>query len=169
MATPSYARKCHSSAATRIGFPEAKGYRVEGYHLEEDPQELKDIYASRKSEFADLERAKDTWVEENRKLAASLVLSGGQQRLVGISEALTNSDLLAAVRDWEAIAVSERTWGLEVDPFLDHEPYKSQWRRLKDDASQLIAKALDCDAEGGAFEQNQATGTLSATNWRCVL
>jgi hypothetical protein len=152
-----------------IWFPAAEGYRIEGYHLEEDPQELNDIYASRKSEFVELERAKDNWVEENRKLAASLVLSGAQKRLLGTSGALRESDLIAAVRDWESIAVLERTWGLEVDPFFDHEPYRSQWRRLKGDASRLIAKALDCDAEGGALLQIQAGENVDATNWRCVL
>lgn len=152
-----------------IWFPAAEGYRIEGYNLEEDPQELNDIYASRKSEFVELERAKDNWVEENRKLAASLVLSGAQKRLLGTSGALRESDLIAAVRDWESIAVLERTWGLEVDPFFDHEPYRSQWRRLKGDASRLIAKALDCDAEGGALLQIQAGENVDATNWRCVL
>jgi arylsulfatase A-like enzyme len=150
-----------------IRFPEEDGYRVEGYHLEEDPQELKDIYASRKQEFAQLERAQDAWDEENRRLAAELVLSGAEKRLLGISGALSGSELLDAVRDWESIAMLERTWGLEVDPFLDHEPYTSHWRKIRGNASRLIAKALECDAQAGTLRQVGPDGSFEAEDWLC--
>ena len=164
-------RKRVESVRTRthklIWFPEKNGYRVEGYHLGEDPQESKDIYASRNSEFADLERAWNAWSEENRNVAASLVLSGAERRLSTLIEALRNADLLEAVRNWEAIAMLERTWGMEVDPFFDHEPYRSNWGMIKFAASRLIAKALACHADDGEFRQIGPNGSQDSSNWRC--
>ena len=95
------------------------------------------------------------------------MLSGAEKRLLGISGALSGSELLDAVRDWESIAMLERTWGLEVDPFLDHEPYTSRWRKIRGNASRLIAKALECDAQAGTLRQIEPDGSFEAEDWIC--
>ena len=150
-----------------IWVPTRNGYRVEGYHLGEDPQELNDIYESRKSEFADLQRARHEWSQENRQVAASLVQAAAERRVANLVEALRHADLLEAVRNWESIAMLNRTWGMEVDPFFDHEPYRSSWRRTKNIASKLIATALECNAEGGEIREIDNAGVQDAGNWKC--
>lgn len=150
-----------------IWIPKENGYRIEGYHLGEDPQEANDIYASRKAEFSDLEQALHDWSEENRRVAAALVSSGAERRVSTLMEALRSADLLEAVRNWESIAMLERTWGMEVDPFFDHEPYRSHWRKIRSAASLLIAKALACHADGGDFRQIDPSRSPDAENWQC--
>ena len=150
-----------------IRIPGENGPQVEAYDLSKDPKELKDVYAARPADFADLERALDAWAEENRAVAAALVLSGAERRVASLMAALRETDLLAAVRHWEAIAMLERTWGLEVDPFFHHEPHKSAWQGIRLAASQLIAAALACHGEGGELRPIGVGESPEPGDWQC--
>ena len=150
-----------------IRYPLENGYRMEGYHLGEDPQELNDIYETRSAEFAELERARQDWSAENRKVAAALVLGGAERRATAMVEALRASDLLEAVDNWESLVKLERTWGMEVDPFFDHEPHKWDWLSTRSAASRLIAMAVACFAGDGEFRQIAPSESPDPANWRC--
>ena len=84
-----------------------------------------------------------------------------------MAAALRNSDLLEAVRIWDSLAVLERTWGMEVDPFFDHEPYRWDWMSTRSAASRLIAKALACFADDGELREIEPNKSPDPSNWRC--
>ncbi|MGF1611762.1 MAG: sulfatase [Kiloniellales bacterium] len=147
-----------------IRIPEGDGYRFEGYDLRDDPGEQRDIYEARKADFAELEQALADWAEDNRQRAASLVQEAGERRNAKLAEALAQGDLLEAARTWEAIEVMHRTWGLEPEPFYDHEPYGSAWTALRREAAETMAAAMACAAKGGRLEAVVGDGG----GWTCA-
>lgn len=146
---------------------EGEGFRVEGYDLRDDPGEQSDIYASRRAEFAELERALDDWFAENRRLSAALVLGAAERQSDNLATALREADLLGATRAFEAIQVMEGTWGLNSDPFFEHAPYDGRWSDVRRGAARLMARALDCDARGGRLLADTNGGSRDTTAWAC--
>jgi len=148
--------------------PDGDGYRIEGYDLREDPGEQADIYASRRAEFAELERALEDWHEENRRVSSALVLGATQRQIDKLSEALQASDLLSAVRAWESVEVMEQTWAIAADPFFEHAPYDAQWAEARRTANRLLASALDCAARGGRLMPEASGGSAdTSSDWVC--
>lgn len=156
-----------SATQKLIRFPQDGGYRTEGYDLRDDPGEQSNIYPTRTAEFADLDRALQAWSDDNRKTAATLAQNAVVRHIANMERDLEQGDLLEAAREWDAIEVTQRTWGLEVDPFYDHEPYGSQWRKLRRAATQLLAQAMACAAEGGILHARQTGSSADPTSWAC--
>lgn len=153
-----------------IWFPTDQGTRVEGYDLRQDPDELENIYPQNTSEFEALEQAYQVWVEDNRSVAAKLVLGGAERRIRNIADAaLGEEGLRAAVDEWLAIQTMEDTWGLEPDVFYQHEPHTGSWHKVQSVAAGMIAQAMACRAQGGTLHASDSTQSYNVESWNCDL
>jgi len=149
-------------------FPPKRGARVEGFDLQQDPAENKNVLYQRAADFELLEQARADWEADNRRAASELVLGACDRRLENIAHAvLTKDDLVGAVEQWLAIQSMGETWGREPDPFNAHQPYATQWRDAERRAVEMLAKAMDCRAKGGALRGGSADPT-AVRNWACV-
>jgi len=157
-----------SATHKMIWIPSESGFRVEGFDLRVDPAETKNIYPQRASELRSLEEARRVWARDNRGVGAELVLEACGRRLTRIAEAVLRKDgLVEGVNEWLAIQTMAKTWGLEPDPFYDHEPYAEQWREVQHTAARMIGKAMDCQTSGGALEVAPSTNRRDVDAWVC--
>ena len=148
--------------------PTNNGYRKEGYDLNQDPKELTNIYPGRKAEFGALEKALQTWMEDNRSRAAMLVGNAGEKRLRLITAAvLDENDIGLAVENWSRIQTMESTWGLEPDPFFDHERHRPVWRGVQSRAAQMIGTAMLCRANSGKILTRKPESPEDTASWYC--
>ncbi len=150
-----------------ISIPDADGVRLEGYDLREDPGETNNIYPSRSGEFADLKQAAARWNEENRKSAVTLIFGAANERLHDLVESLEESDLLAAVENWQAIERIHQSWKLEPEPFFATEPHRTAWQDLRRSAARMTSSAITCAAEGGALKSTSAADMPATAKWIC--
>lgn len=148
-------------------FPQGEAYRTEAYNLRSDPQEKKNLYPSRAGKFADLEKALADWKSENDGMAARLVQGAADKHLIALEQALKEADLVAAVREWEAIGVMQHTWGLEREPFYRREPYAEPWKALRLRAARDITAAIDCDTRDKRFRFVPSAGTDGTASVAC--
>lgn len=140
----------------------------EAYDLKTDPQESKNIYSREAGQFRDLEQLLDDWYENNRNVAAALVMSAATTQLAGMAEALQSGNLISATDHWRNIAVMHDTWGLEVTPFYQHEPYRSEWHKLRLSATNQLTQAMRCDAESGSWHKATAEeSSVDSQLWVC--
>ena len=151
-----------------IWFPTAQGTRIEGYDLREDPDELKNIYLDDPSQFAALEKAYLEWMENNRSVAAQLVLGGAEARMHNITNAVFEEDgLRLAIKEWLAIQTMEETWGLEPDVFYRHEIYVEKWQKVQRLSAKMIGRAMMCRAEVGTLRRPNAAPIHRVELWEC--
>jgi arylsulfatase A-like enzyme len=140
-----------------ISFPQGENRRIEAYDLRADPGEKKNLYPARARKFADLEKALAAWSDENRAVAARLVQGAADKHRTSLERALQEGDLVAAVREWEAVEIMHQTWGFEPEPFYAREPYAAPWRTLRWIVASEITSAIDCRARDKAFRFVPAT------------
>ncbi len=141
--------------------------RFEAYDLVTDPEETRNVYSQKADQFQDLEQILAKWYETNRNVAASLVIPAAQKQLKAMIEGLQQGDLITAVDRWRNIAVMHNTWGLELVPFYQHEPYQSQWKQLRFTAAHQLAQAMRCDAETGMWRRETTGKLVNDTLWVC--
>lgn len=152
-----------------IWFPTENGTRIEGFDLLQDPGETENVYPERESEFRSLKHALEAWNQDNRQVAAELVLGAADQRLTNIAhEALAKDGLVDAVNEWLAIQTMQETWGLEPDPFYDHEPHASKWHDVQRLGAQMIAEAMECSTKDGTLTTAQSARPRTVDAWTCV-
>lgn len=151
-----------------ISFPQGESRRIEAYDLKVDPGEKKNLYPARARKFADLLTALAAWSDENRAAAARLVQGAAERRRTSLERALQEGDLVAAVREWEAVEVMHQTWGFEPDPFYAREPYAAPWRNLRRLIASEITSAIDCQARDKAFRFVPATPTEPSASVACA-
>ncbi len=132
-----------------------------------DPGERADIYPVRAAEFADLERALSDWSARNRRVAADLVEQGAKGQISNLVDALEQDDLSEAVDRWRAIHTMHTTWGMEVEPFYEHDAHAASWSGLRRTAAAMLAKGMDCMAQGGELTVGQGVGRQDVGSWSC--
>ena len=151
-----------------IWFPTAQGTRIEGYDLREDPDEVKNIYLDNPSQFVALEEAYLEWRENNRSVAAQLVLGGAKARVHNIASAVFEKDgLRVSIEEWLAIQTMEESWGLEPDVFYRHETYVEKWQKVQRLSAEMIGRAMMCRAQGGTLRRPDAKPIHRVELWKC--
>jgi hypothetical protein len=151
-----------------IRIPGDDGVRTEAYDLRRDPGELDNIYVPGSDRFRALESALNSWVDDNRRVAARLVIDGANARIDRIAERLLReANLKSAVSAWTAIQTMEETWGLEPDPFYDTEPFASQWKKVQQTAARMVGLAMTCQSRGGVLRTARPDGPLLVDDWIC--
>jgi arylsulfatase A-like enzyme len=159
-----------STSKKLIRVPNEEGVRVEGYDLLQDPDELTDIYAARSDEFAELEKALQDWIIDNRSTAAELVEGAAEKRIGKIAYAvLGDGGVGNAVTDWISLQTMEATWGLEPDKFYQHEPYATSWQQIQRKAAHMIGRAMDCKSKGGLLRSKNSAQPRDTESWYCEL
>ncbi len=130
---------------------------LEAYDLKSDPTENRNLSPQQAERFQDLEKILAEWSENNRDVAASLVLPAAYKQLRSMVEELKSGNLINAVDHWRNIAVMHDTWGLEAAPFYHLEPYQAKWQQLRSTAAHQLAQVLQCEAETGMWRQRNRT------------
>jgi arylsulfatase A-like enzyme len=148
-------------------FPQEQGTRIEAYNLRSDPGETKNLYPSRARKFRDLQDALAAWQKENAGMAARLVQGAADKHLAALEQALQGGDVLAAVREWEAVETMQLTWGLEPQPFYSQEPYAAPWKALRHRMSGEITAAIDCATRDKTFRFIPPSGSGSVASVAC--
>ena len=159
-----------SKSKKLIQIPTENGMRFEAYDLLEDPDELNDIYSSRREEFEKLEMALQDWMNDNRSRAAELVQGAAEKRIEKIAGAvLFDGNVGEAVTNWSAIQTMEETWGLEPDSFYQHELYVDSWQQIQRRAANMIGRAMLGKSKGGVLHTKLSKQPRDVESWYCQL
>lgn len=140
---------------------------LEAYDLKLDSTESHNLYSHQAERFQDLEKVLATWSENNRDVAASLVLPAAHKQLRSMVEELERGSLVGAVDHWRNIAVMHNTWGLEAAPFYHFEPYQTKWQQLRLSAANQLAQVMQCEAQTGRWRQTASENTIDSHRWVC--
>lgn len=113
-----------------IAVKRGEDVRFEGYDLESDPDETRDLYAQDPERFSDLVEALDAWETLNRRHAARLAFIAADRRLEKLERAAADGDAVAAARQWTALMELQRTYATEWAPPLEHPSNARKWAKI---------------------------------------
>jgi arylsulfatase A-like enzyme len=153
-----------------IWIPTKEGTRVEAYDLQQDPDELTNIYPARAEEFQLLERARDEWTVDNQSRSATLVQGAAEKRIENIATAvLGDAGIAGAIENWTAIRTMEETWGLEPDNFYQLESNAAHWQEIKHKAERMVGEAMICQSKGKIVRTKNSIQPRDVDSWYCDL
>jgi len=152
-----------------IWFPDAEGTRIEGYDLRQDPAETKNVYPEKAEGFAYLEQALAQWWKDNEEAAANLVLSAAERQTVNIARAVIGEGGPSeAIQGWLAIEAMDRIWGPEVNRSYARVPFAPRWDKIWRTATEMIARSMACEAQGGRLLSANADKPDDVGSWSCA-
>jgi len=153
-----------------IWIPTQAGTRIEAYDLQQDPDELNNIYPLKHAEFRTLEKARDEWIADNQSRSAKLVQGAAEKRIAKIANAvLGEAGITEAVKNWTAIQTLQETWELEPNNIFQHKSYAKAWQQIQHQAERMVGEAMLCQSKGTAVQTNNPQQPLDVDHWHCGL